>query len=262
MKDEDSKVHAKIMLEAAGYSVTSIPPSKTPGQKRADLKATFEQEVLIVEAKSKDPHQEYLHLLNEVQTHGLGDCSREVVAWNALSSVAEKASLQLEATPAPETAVRILWISCLHDDWEFIFDAFRHRLYGNVELVLFQKTGGLPKMVGTRPCYYYDPSDFFRFQSIDVAVFAGPKGAQVLVNEFGSRVRHLRATRLYSGMKDLSALWDPQTLRESGEALAILDPSRNKSKWQYLLETYGFMTSVLHSFHYKALISVNIDSDE
>jgi hypothetical protein len=261
MSVEDSRVHAKMMLEAAGYSVTPIPRSKVHGQERADLKATLGQEILIVEAKGKAPHQGYFDLLEKVRTQGYGCCSREEVAWNALSSVAEKASCQLEKTPAPETCVRILWISCLHNDWRFVFDAFRHRLYGDVKLCLFRKAKGLPEIVGTRPCFYYNPSDFCRYQSIDAAILAGPNGAQVLVNEFGTRVRQLRNTKLYTEMKELGALLDPEMLRESGKALAILDLSLRdqKAKWQYLFESFGFMTTVLRSYSYMSLTSGQID---
>lgn len=264
MDNEESRVHAERLLKNGGYSVTPIPQSKTHGQKRADLKATIGQEILIVEAKSKAPHQEYFKLLEKVRTQGCGDCTREDVAWNALSSIVEEASRQLEATPAPETSVRILWISCLHDDWNFVFEAFKHRLYGDVELSLFQRqASGLPKLE-SRTCFYYKPSDFYRYRSIDAAVFAGPSGACVLVNEFGNRVRQLRSTKLYTEMKSLGALVDPETLRESQKILAILDQSRcdETAKWQYLLDTYGVMTQVLNSYHYKALIAVDICPDD
>lgn len=261
MNDEESKDHARIYLEAAGYSVTPIPVSKVCGQERADLLATLGQEILIVEAKGKAPHQGYFDLLEMVRTQGYGSCAREVAAWNALSSVTEKASRQLAETPAPETSARILWISCLHEDWEFVFDAFQHRLYGDVELSLFPKAEALPQTVETRRCFYYEPSDFCRFQSIDAAVLAGPNGAKVLVNEFGSRVRQLRNTKLYTGMMAKGALCDPEELRKLGDALAILGPLLNdqKVKWQYLLETYGFKTSVRRSYHWEALIALQLD---
>jgi len=261
MNDEESKVHAKVLLEAAGYSVTSILQSEVQGQKRADLKATLNQEILIVEAKGKAPHQGYFDLREMARTQGHGSCAREVAAWNALSSIAEKANRQLEETPAPETSVRILWISCLHEDWEFVFDAFQHRLYGDVEVSLFPKAEPLPQTIETRRCFYYEAADFCRYRSIDAAVLAGPNGAKVLVNEFGFRVQQLRTTKLYTGMMAKNALSDPETLRQSGKALAILGPIPNdqKAKWKYLLETYELKTSVLHSYHWEALITLQLN---
>ncbi len=249
-----------MFLESAGYSVEFIPHSKERTQKRADLKATLGKEILIVEAKGKAANQGYLDLLQQVQTQGHGSCTRQVVAWNALSSVVEEASHQLKETPAPENSSRILWISCLHDDWKFVFEAFQHRLYGVVDLCLFRETGDLPEMVGIRRCFYYNSSDFSRYQVIDGAILAGPTGAKVLVNEFGNRVDQFRLTNLYLKMKERDLLCDPRLVRESEGALAIFDPSLKdqNSKWQYLLDHYGFKTSVMFNYHYKALVSVQI----
>lgn len=249
-----------MFLESASYSVEFIPRSKEQGQKRADLKATLGEETLIVEAKGKAPHQGYLDLLKQVQEQGFGSCTRQEIAWNALSSVVEEASRQLKETSAPENSSRILWISCLHDDWEFVFEAFQHRLYGVVDLNLFRETGDLPEMVGIRRCFYYNSSDFFRYPIIDAAILAGPTDAKVLVNEFGNRVKQFRLTNLYLKMKERGVLCDPKLLCESGDALAIFVPSLqdHDSKWQYLLDSYGFKTSVIFNYNYKALVSVPI----
>jgi hypothetical protein len=238
--------------------VEHIPVSKEEKQKRADLKASLDNEVLIIEAKSKEPHQGYFDLLKQVQTKGYGSCTREEIAWNALSSVVEGASHQLIETPAPQSSPRILWVSCLHDDWRFVLDTFQHRLYGDVDLNLFRDTSGLPEMVGIRRCFYYNGSDFLRYQIVDAAILAGPTSAKVLVNELGNRVEQLRLTTLYMKMKEYSALCDPKLLRESGEAIAILDTSLRdqNAKWQYLLDKYGFKTSIMHNYSYKALLSI------
>lgn len=250
MSNEVSKIFAKLFFESVGYSVDPIQLVKEKGQKRADLRATLNDETIIIEAKSKAPNQGYIDLLEKVKAQGYGTIPREEVAWNAMSSIVEKANRQLEATPAPENAVRVLCISCLHDDWEYVLDTFRHRLYGDVELTIFQEINSLPVLIGTRSCLYYDYSDFYRYRSIDAVVLASPIGVKVLVNEFGIRVRQFRLTKLYSETKQKGVLYDPESLRELNKVLAIYDLSeRNQyTKRQYLLDNYGFKTSVMRSY--------------
>jgi hypothetical protein len=263
MSNEESKIFAKLFFESLGYSVGPIPQVKEGGQKRADLKATLNDETIVIEAKGKAPNQGYIDLLERVKAQGYGSITREEVAWNAMSSVVEKANRQLEATTAPDNAARILWISCLHDDWKYVLETFRHRLYGDVEVTIFQEINSLPVAIETRSCLYYDYSDFYRYRSIDGAVLACPVGVKVLVNEFGIRVSQFRSTKLYSESKLKGVLYDPESLRESNKVLAIYDLSeRNQhTKWQYLLDNYGFKTSVMKSYSYKALMSVQLDTD-
>jgi hypothetical protein len=261
MSKEESKIFAKLFFESTGYTVETIPVS---GKERADLKATLLNETIIIEAKGKASNQGYYDLLEKVRANGFGSITREEIAWNALSSIAEKANSQLDATPASENSARILFISCLHNDWEFVLETFEHRLYGDVQLAIVHEINGLPINVETRPCFYYNGSDFYRYRSIDAAVLAGPNGVKILVNEFGIRVKHFRLTKLYSDANQKGVLCDPQLLRESDKILAILDPLRNdpNAKWQYLLDNYGFRTSVMRSYYYKALTTVQIHTDK
>jgi hypothetical protein len=259
MRDEESKRHAQATLEAMGYSVTLIETSNVKGEQRADLRASIDGETLVVEAKSKAEHTEFISLRNEARVKGTASCSREERAWSALSSVVKKANSQLASTSSPNGAGRVFWVPCLHEDWAFVFEGFRQLLYGQVELTLFQKCIGPPKFVGIRNCFYYDQADFRKYTAIDAAVLAGPNGELLLfVNEFGTRVKHLRNTKLYREMNESGGVIDPRIQCEKLEAFAIADPSLHseKEKWNYLFDTYGFQTSKLSGFSFKSMITI------
>ncbi len=256
MKDEPSKTYASLLLESVGYTVTQIPVSQEPNEERADLMAVIQDDdILIVEAKGKEPHEAYLHLIAQAETRGVATCSRRITPWSALSSVIAKATRQLQATPAPNIAPRVLLISCIHDDWSYVLDAFQYRLYGEVELALWRRTVGMPAQAGTLPCFYYDSSEFCRHRTLDAVILGGPAGQMLLVNEFGERVMHLRKSRLYSEALDAQGLCDPEVKRANGEAIAVLaaDVLGERERWQYLLDTYGFMTNVMTRNQFNAL---------
>jgi len=259
--DEDSKTYAMLLLEGLGYTVTEIPESRVLNEERADLKAVRgRDDVLIVKAKGKDPHKVYCELVAEAESKGSATRSRAVVSWSALSSVIEKATRQLQATPAPETAPRVILISCIHDDWRYVLDAFRYRLYGEVELALWRGTGGIPEHAGTLPCFYYDFSEFRRYPNLEAVILGGPEGQQLLINEFAERTTFLRKSRLYSEALNTKALCDPEVKRAAGEALAVLAAGvlDQQARWQYLLDMYGFMTNIMtpHQFNALAIVPV------
>lgn len=257
MSHEISKQHAQELLESLGYAVASI--ATVTNDKRADLFATFGEETLVVEAKSKAEHKEYLALMKVAAIQGSCSIARKELAWSSLSSFVEGAHRQLQATPAPTAASRIFWIPCLHDDWDFLFAAFEHRLYGTVELSAVKVPVSLSQMPEIRTCFYYDHADFLRYKDIDAVVLAGPEGElRMLVNEYGTRVQHLRQTHIYDIMRSCNALIDPTTRCVDGKALAISDSSATtpKAKWQHLLEKYGLMTSKMQSENFKMRLLV------
>lgn len=260
MEDEDSKIHAKLLLEGFGYVVESIPVSENLGERRADLKATLDTDVLVVEAKGKAPHYAYVELIREARSKGLGTLSREITSWNGLWSVVEKAAQQLNATTAAEPAARSLFISCIHTDAGFVFEAFRHCLYGEVDLALWSRTDGLPQQRGIRRCFYYESSAFVRYTELDAVIFAGPEGSQMLVNEFGTRLNWVRRSRLYAEYQKAQALHDPEAERKLGKALAVLSHRRLEplERHTYLLENYGFMTNPMKSYLFNGLIVISI----
>jgi len=250
MADEESKEFAIRFFEALQYKVAAVPTADDLEQQRADLVATHEDDLFVIEAKGKAEQQDFLAHQARVRESGSSILTREVKPWNAVSSMIKTAAGQLGATPAPLHAVRLLWVSCLHRDWEFVLEATRRRLFGQALLSRFaQVADDLPEMLDPQECFYYSPADFVRFHVIDGAILAGPKGFSLLVNEFGQRAVRLRATRLHREMLQHGAVVDPLVLERAGQAMAIRKsiPVRDhRARWQYLLDTYGVLTSAMH----------------
>lgn len=250
MSDEESKKYASLFFEGLGYSITSIPESKEQNEKRADLEVIYENETIIVEAKGRDPHKAYIELINEAKSQGIATSSRELISWNNLSAIIEKATYQLDATPAPKTAPHILFVSCLHNDWQFVFDSFKYRLYGKVDLILVRNT----QHHGIRSCFYYDSADFLRYKTLDAVIMANSYGCQLFINEFGEKVSYLRKSKLYMELSSKNAVIDPENERLDNKVFAILADKKLNQKecWQYILDKYDFMTSppMIHSHFY------------
>jgi hypothetical protein len=241
------------------YRISPIPTASDLGELRADLLAEHEDDVLIVEAKAKAEHSAFLEHMVRLRESGTSVLERPLAPWNALSSMVEKAARQLEATPAPSHAVRILWASCLHGDWQFVLEALQRRLFGQVPLTRFKRTGGLPEMLEPQECFYYGPADFLRYRSIDGTILACPQGVRLLVNEFGERVAQLRSTHLHREMSRHGLVTDPVEVEGTGHAMAIRRalPARNpKARWQYLVDTYGVMTAPVVETNFRSDLAI------
>lgn len=262
MHDEDSKTFAKCLFEGLGYTVKRIPESRELNEKRADLEATYKNEIVIIEAKGKEPHQAYKELLKEANSNGLATCSRKIIPWSALSSVIKKATLQLQATPAPQEAPRIFFISCIHYDWSYVLDAFKYCLYGEVELSLWRDTDSLPDLCGIKPCFYYLFSEFRQYPILDAVVLGGLKGFMLLINEFGEHKSYIRKSQIYSKAQNTNSLCDPEILRDKGEALSILSKKRlNETEcWQYILDTYGYKSSLMSRYQFNGLVVLDLNT--
>jgi hypothetical protein len=256
MVEEDSKIYARRMFTGLGYTVTQIPESKEYKKKRADLKAIYKDETIIIEAKSKEPHMGFKELLKETKSEGLATCSRKIIPWSALSSVIREATRQLRATPAPKKAPRVLLISCIHCDWSYVLDAFRYLLYGEVILSLWRYTDTFPDQCGCRPCYYYHFSEFLKYPVLDAVILGGLNGPTLLVNEFGERKTQIQKSLLYSEAKRNNSLYDPEIKRANGKALAIFSKKRlnEKERWQYILDTYGYRTCLMSQYQFNGLV--------
>lgn len=254
MADEESKQFATRFFESLDHRVISIETAAELGELRADLLVEYEQDVFVVEAKSKAEHAEFLEHMKRVRDLGTSVLDRTIDPWNALSSTIEKAARQLQATPAPAHAVRLLWASCLHADWRFVLEAIQRRLFGTVLLSRFvQQSDALPTMLDPQECFYYGPADFPRYRMLDGAILACPKGARLLVNEFGERADQLRRTAFHHRMNEGGLVTDPVALEASGQAMAIRKavPAKDSgARWQYLADTYRVMTAPMreHTF--------------
>jgi len=161
MSTEPSKLHAMAFLSKHGLHVEEI--EVVSGEKRADLRATYSGQEYVVEAKMRYESQSWHDVLDAARRDGFASASRQVVPWNAISSMIRQAHEQLLATPAGPEALRILWVTALHHDDAFVLDCVEKRLFG-LELLSVVKSMSLEERPTTRRCYFHGHADFRRFQ--------------------------------------------------------------------------------------------------
>jgi len=192
MGDEFSKIHARKCLTGEGFIVEEIP---TAQNSRADLRASWNNEEYVIEAKGKDQTPSWTNLVSKADSDVFSSISRDVKPWNALSAVIVRASKQLSSTPASNTAFRILWLVAAHNDSTFVLSCVEKRLFG-LENVVAIKSFHAPPIV--KPCYYYSRNDFIRSPELDAVILSNIQTGYMCVNSFSHRRQALRSSRLYS----------------------------------------------------------------
>lgn len=260
MADEFSRVHAKRRLAGEGFTVEDIP--QVSGERRADLRARWLDEEYLVEAKGKGETTNWRTFLSEVRERGLATTAREIKQWNTVSAVIRDAHDQLVATPASDSAFRILWLVAAHADSSFVLSSVEKRLFGLENLVAIKSTRSLPE---TKLCYYYSHSDFVRLPDLDAAVLSTQEAGFMCVNSFSPRRCSLRTSRLYEILNRGGAIRDPEISEQRGDAFLIdgnIDRTSGKAQWNFLREKYGYGTSVMIDSQFNALVTVSVDDLE
>jgi hypothetical protein len=256
MSNEFSKIHAKKCLSGEGFIVEEI---STAQNSRADLRASWNNEEYIIEAKGKDQTLSWTSLVSKAESDVLSSISRDVKPWNALSAVTSDAYKQLTSTPASNTAFRILWLVAAHNDSAFVLSCIEKRLFG-LENVVAIKSFHTPPIV--KPCYYHGHNDFIRFPDLDAVILSNLQAGYMCVNSFSHRRQSLRASRLYSVLNERGAVRDPEIAESEGTAFLIAEKNINRSssggQWKYLKEKYGYGTSVMMDSQFNALMSVDL----
>lgn len=256
MSIEPSKVHAMSFLRESGFHFAEI--KVVPGEKRADLRATWSDEEYVIEAKMRHEHQSWRDLLEAAGRHGAATTSRPVDPWNAISSMIRDAHEQLLATPAGRDAFRILWITALHDDDTFVLDCVEKRLFG-LELLSVVKSMSLEQRPTAKLCYFHGPSDFRRFRTLDAAVLATRTGAWLCVNTFSAKRTHLRSGQLYQQFERHQAVRDPEILERADRVFVMGDDycpdPTGRQGWAYIRKKYGVLTSKMFESNFRAIVS-------
>jgi hypothetical protein len=255
---EPSTEHARFILTKEGFTVSDIRPS--PPDRRADLRVHFGREEYVLEAKLRKPHAGWHELMEQVHQNGYGWTSRQIMPWNALSSMIREAHNQLVATPAGDDAFRILWLVALHDDDEFVISCVEKRLLGSVEVLPVD-----PHILAigeTKVCYYYTSNDFERCTGIDAAVLGTRSGGKLFVNHFSDRREAFRNTKLHDMFAVRGAVVDPELAVASGRAFMIgreFSGRRDgRAQWQYLKDHYGVATTVMQEFEFTGRVVVPV----
>lgn len=253
---EPSTEHARLILTKEGFTVSDIRPA--PPDRRADLRAHFDREEYVLEAKLREPNAGWHELMAQVYQNGYGWTSRQIMPWNALSSTIMEAHDQLVATPAGADAFRILWLVAFHDDDEFVVSCVEKRMLGSVQVVPVD-----PHIPETKVCYHYTSNDFERCTGIDADVLGTRRGGILFVNYFSDRREAFRNTKLHDMFAVRRAVVDPEVAVASGRAFMIgrefAGPRDGRAEWQYLKDHYGIATTVMQEFEFTGRAVVPVE---
>lgn len=256
--DQNSE-HARCCLEAAGFQAIYIDESD---EERADLLVSDDTAQYVLEVKGKEVPDEFRTMVAESDEKGIASISRRISYKNRLDGIIRKAHSQLVTTPYPTSTFRVLWISCLLGDADFIHEQFEFTLFGKEELVVLPKDfQGTPSVL---TCFYYNNSSFYRYKGLDAVILSGPKGGHLCINEFSNRSSSFRLSKMYGYFPE-TAIIDPWRLEQAGKALAIrttIDRSDSQAKWKYIFDTYGYMLAPTQIHSFTGLISVPLKEME
>ena len=253
MQDKKSEQLLGEFLKDQGFKVERIPRSND--ERRPDFIAAKDDEVYVIEEKSK----EVLALFDKVERQadkcGIGSASEHIKQSNALSGIVRRSAGQL-AYAETEGAFRILWFSCFHSHAEHIFELMRRTLYG-LENVSVWSDSAPDLLRASFPCYYYYRNEFYNCPWLDATVLWSGKFWALCVNEFSEHVEALRKSSLYRLFGKTGGLQDPQVLEKAKHAFVMrgdLDRTNERAKWDYLRKKYGYRTSATTSSAFVGMI--------
>lgn len=217
MQNDPYKFRAKGCLEESGYNVCLIEEDQTC--ERADLLAKCESDALLVEVKCKYDDLKLSEQLRVVRRREIVPYHANIQRNNRLAAIIEKASRQIEASRfLSERAFGMLWF---HPDPKLGFSNSDQQIRMNLYGGRYAFVDAPDDSQWCMACYYTTYSDFFRYASIDAVALHSEHGVQLLPNPFSQRASDFKETRVYRDFHRHSAVWAPELLAASGQALCL-----------------------------------------
>jgi hypothetical protein len=253
---EDAKEFAAQVLAAMGCRVDPIPESD---EKRADLCAADDASVYLVEVKHKlDDIELFREQAVRLARGEVVPRTERLGHNNRISAILKHGRDQLDRTPGPADAFRLIWF---HTDgvdrqlhWKRAFATF----YGRVHLLAKDPPGK-----DVIECFYFDYSAAFSFPSIDGIVLSDDQGIQLLINEFSLKLDRFRATALYARFSVHNAVLDPRTLAANGQIIVCRSdvPRKNDDDILNALRAdTGVLYTVIRFSQHSASVMVNAEN--
>ncbi|MFN7966189.1 MAG: hypothetical protein U0V87_10930 [Acidobacteriota bacterium] len=256
MKENAEELHARRVLEAHAFKVDRI--SREPGARRADYRIRAGVEETILEVTDKKETQFILDLHAEAATNRLATADREVMYWNGIDRVIKEKTEQLRQTPGQPDAFRVLWLSALHGDGDFIMNVGTRTAYGLQDL-LVQTSREMPY---AKPCFYYNRNTFYAVPELDGIILVNQTGGQLCINGFSPRCNLFRGTALARVFPPNTVL-DPEVWERDGRAFILdgeMDRTDPKAKWRRIFEKYGAKTTAFNMSQFVGLVSIPEDA--
>lgn len=245
---------ATKVLTAFGCHVESIRESD---DKRADLLATDDTANYLVEVKHKldDPKL----FKDHAQEMARGEVVSRAAATthnNRISGVFRHARDQLDRTPGPLNAFRIIWFHADGIDhdlrWKQAFATF----YGRVHLWAKILPGN-----DVIDCFYFDYSAAWSMPSVVAMILTNDSGVQLCLNEFSDQADQFRDTRIYRRFAQDKSVVDPHELATKGDILACRTnvPRKNDDDvLDALREQTGVLYTVIRFSQHSASVMVGV----
>ncbi len=254
---EQSKASTLRWLSELGFDAESVP---TTDSQRADLRVRHGDDEYVIEAKGRDVSPEWKALIDEAHQVGVATMSRYIEPWNAISAMLTKAGDQLRATPAGPDAFRLVWVTALHADDDFVLECVERRLCGLATLLVVDPH---THSFDTKFCFYHSENDFRRLRHVDAAILCGQKGLKLYVNSFcPSRVR-FRQSALCARFSSAHACCDPEVHEKNGDAYLVgedfLADGTDRAVWSYIKNKYGALTSKMTEAQFSGVAVLSLE---
>lgn len=205
-----------------GFEAEIIPEHE---DERADISAWRNNDYYLFEVKSRDDHPALMEQIDKKPNFQITEYSKELKRSNKISSIIKKASNQLAKTPKSNNDFSCIWFRAVHHLIPDEIECIQASLFGIRHLLV---TDSERKFHHVK-CYYFDYSDFFRFQNINAVVTDNGKAIQICINNYSNRISEFRNSELYRYFEKANALIDPDRFNKGSKLLvADIDCPRNQ----------------------------------
>ena len=198
---------------------------ETSDSEQSDFLASLEEEILLIEEKTKlDNPADLAKRRKAFDAGAVYSSSKRLVRNNRLSGVVRKAASQLASSASNPHDFCLVWFTGTGYQAHALSEQFIATLYGSTNIIEMGSSH-------FRRCYFFRNSDFHRYADIiDGAVVAHVEGqalsAKLCVNPLSSRASRLRASAF--ARRFGTAVEDPEALERDGEAFIVTgDVDRN-----------------------------------
>jgi len=212
------KFHAERILES-------------PQEKRADIRAKKGADLYVIEEKSRLDHPDLISKVAKTPMLQVVEYQKELSRSNRLSGIIYDAVKQLEATPKEGEEFHCMWFraaeSLIPDATQFM----KATLYGIKYLLVNDPKKGLL----SKPCYYFDFSEFFKYPILDAVILDENNNMQLCANSFSARAKQFSHSELYRFFAGHKAVIDPIELEKSGQ-IYVADTIASRKEQQKIIE--------------------------
>ncbi len=233
---ERAKQIARNFFEGLGFHVNDIPETE---EKRADLEVNDGHQQYIVEVKEKLDTGSQLTVLENSYPDSDRKITREPhAASNRLDGILKDGRKQLDATPANDDALRLIFLMFTGPNADMFVRRSLYTFYGVQDVIPLSGRGG-----GMNCVYFYN-SFSFSSPRVDGLLLIENNGLQLCLNEFSRTCDVLRKSQLAA--KIGAAVYDPASFDEDNGKI-VLRSSISRTNDREVLDELERLTGVRYN---------------